>query len=199
MAMTFAQTGSGSAACSGTVEKAGCSGRTSSITSAVDLECLVGGTAGTVPITAGITSGGTNLCFVFFACVVPAGTSGDSGTWTTRLNVTTANMNLTVTEIYVCRASSDCTNQETIGSATGLSISLGSTGVKTQTVSGSAVTLSAGDLVTVVYVGTNGAMTDQTIQFTPDQNIDSPFTEPAPDRRQPPVNRSFAVMRASNY
>lgn len=174
MAITFTQTDTNSSVCNSSTELAACSGRTGGVNSAK--VASVGGTAGTVAVSETAVGSASNVVECGFALTIPAGTTGDSGTWTTRLNITTANMNLTITEIHVCRANSSCTNQESIGSATGLSISLGSTGVKSQNVTGGAVTLAADDLVTVVYVISNGAMTDQTFQYTPNQNIDSPFT-----------------------
>lgn len=98
-----------------------------------------------------------------------------AGTWTVRLNVTTANMNLTWTDVYICRTSSGCFNSATIGSATGLAKSLGSTGVLSQAVTGAAQTPSAGDKVMIAFVFSNAAMSTQTFNYTPNQLIDSPF------------------------
>lgn len=151
-----------------------CAAGTATTTDSTQKECTEGGTAGSTEVGRLILGTLTRNNAIFG--IVPGTVTGDSGTWTVRLNVTTANMNLSISEIYICRVNSSCVNQETIGSATGLSISLGSTGVKTQTVTGSAVTLGAGDIVTVVFKIVNGAMTDQSFNFTPDQNIDSPFT-----------------------
>lgn len=104
-------------------------------------------------------------------------------------------MNLTITEIHICRVDSSCVNQATLGSATGLSISLGSTGVKSQNVTqGSSASPSVGDLVLIVFVGSNGAMSDQNINISPDQNIDSPFT--AVTAPSPNVNDSVTVAES---
>ena len=196
MAMIFTLTNSTTGVCAGNAVY--CSGAATSDGGASRV-ASVGGTAGTeTTLATSALASSTDNANGLYTLDIPAGTSGDSGTWTIRLNITTANMNLTVTKIYVCRVNSSCTNQETIGSATGLSISLGTTGVKTQTVSGSAVTLAAGDKVVIVFVLSNGAMSDQIARWGNDQNIDSPFSVVV-DRRQPPVNRSFAIMRASNY
>lgn len=171
--MTFTQTDDQSTECTGT-ELNGCSGATGGSTA--NRQATVGGTAGTVAVPDSITGNATGEVGPVMDLTVPASTTGDSGTWTTRLNVTTANMNLTIVSIFVCRANSTCTNQETIGSATGLSISLGTTGVKSQNVTGSAVTLAAGDRVTVIYVLANGSMNAAAFEWTPNQDIDSPFT-----------------------
>lgn len=175
MAINFTQTDSDNAAVDTSTERAGCSGAIYSGLAASP-ECTDGGTAGTLGMSfrlAASAVGEAGLCLV---CVPAAGTTWAAGTWTVRFNVTTANMNLTVTAVHICRANSSGTNQETIGSATGLSISLGTTGVKSQAVTGSAVTPAAGDLVTVVLVGDNGSMSAATASITRGQNIDSPFT-----------------------
>lgn len=177
MAMTFVQTDTDpiNAPCTVT-EQVACSGR--SVSAGIDQrECTVGGSAGSTPSgNLGIDGSGTNLVAMSWILPIAAGTTGSAGDWTVPINITTANMNLTWTECYVCRVNSSCTNQETIGSNTAVGISLSTTGVKTATVTGSAVTLSAGDLVVIVLVYTNGAMTLQNWAYTPDQNIDSPFT-----------------------
>lgn len=173
MALTLSQWAITGAACAG-AELAGCSGR--SVGGASLSGAKVGGTSAgeQTPNLAGEAS---NLVLFAYECEIPADASWDAGDWTVRFNITTSNMNLTVTEIYVCRVNSSCTNQATIGSETGLSISLGTTGVKTQVVSpGAAQTPSVGDKVLVVLIASNGAMTSQSCGITSDQNIDSPFT-----------------------
>lgn len=166
------------------------------------IECSNGGTAGSAAesINHNTTTGGASRRFEIFKCVVGAGVSWDAGTWTTRINITTANMNITATAVYICRVDSSGNNQATIGSATGLSISFGSTGVKSQDVTGSGQTPSVGDVVWVVYELTNGAMSAQAFSHTPTQLIDSPFTLSVDS----PANRNIynvsqAVNRASTY
>ena len=200
MAMTFTQTdNTGSFGCSA-AELLGCSGLAASgdLTTADARACVNGGTAGTGNNIINLFSSETNVVEKAFICDVGSGVSWDSGTWTIRLNITASNMNITWTHVYVCRIDSNCVNQATIGSNTAVGISLGTTGVKSTTVSGNAQTPSAGDKVLIVLAFTNGAMSVQAATSVPDQNIDSPFSVVV-DRRQPPVNRSFAVMRASNY
>lgn len=135
-----------------------------------------GGTAGTSTPQIAAQSSESNIIGAQFEIQPSASTTWNSGTWTVRINITTANMNLTWTAVYICRVNSSCTNQATIGSATGLNISLGTTGVKSTTVSGSAQTPSAGDIVLVLLLISNGAMSLQTANLTANQNIDSPFT-----------------------
>lgn len=165
-----------------TPELLGCSGRGCGACDQSDgRDCAVGGTAGSGSVAVGaIASEAANVHFFNFAWIPGAGITGSSGTWTVRINITTANMNLTITEIYICRAISDGTNQETIGSVAGLSISLGTTGVKSQDVTGGAVTIGSTDYVLIVIVGSNSAMTGQSFAYTPTENINSPFSAVTP-------------------
>lgn len=173
MTISFVQVGGSTA---GHCEGNQCSGRTSVAANTGAFLCQSGGTPGALTDVGTLASSEANGRMWNFDCEVPAGTTWGGGTWTVRFNVTGANMNLTVTEIYICRTNSSCVSQGTIGSATGLSLSLSATGVITQTVTGSAVTPAANDRVTIVICGTNGAMSSQNATITGDQTIDSPFT-----------------------
>lgn len=139
-----------------------------------------GGTAGTTPVTVNVAAQGSTA--VTFQCTVAGGVTWAAGTWTIRLNVTTANMFLSINTsaalTKIKRFNSGCTVQETLlSAATGWdNTDIGSTGVKTFTGSASAGSPSAGDVVTVEMIISTSSMSDQTFQFTPDQNIDSPFT-----------------------
>ena len=177
MAVIFTQTDTDNTAVS-SAETAACSGRVVTGASGLptDRECSEGATPGVGNATWRLLAEETDKVIAAYVCVVDADVTWSDGTWTVRFNVTTENKNLTVTEIYICRVDSAGANQETIGSATGLSISLSTTGVKEQSVTGIAVTQTAGDLVVISIVGTNGAMTTQSAAITNDQNIDSPFT-----------------------
>lgn len=137
-----------------------------------------GGTAGSVGTNITLVSSASLDTACIIKCTIDSGTTWAAGTWTWRLNITTSNMNLTLEEVYICRYNSASTpvNQATIGSVTGLAISLGTTGVKSGNITGSAQTPSAGDIVIVSFRFSNGAMSNQTAQATFDQNIDSPFT-----------------------
>lgn len=136
-----------------------------------------GGTPSTVNVPKSIGASVTGVV-VRFGITPAAGTEWAAGTWTTRLNVVVGNMNLTITAIYICHLSSTWTNIATIGSATGLSIALTTTGVKSQDITGSAITPSAGDTVGIFYVIANGAMSVQSFEFDPDQIFTSPFNAP---------------------
>lgn len=173
-----------------------CSGR--SVSSSLGKLATDGGTAGTGTGAIQVDASLTTVVSFNFKCTVNSGVSWNAGTWTWRLNITTANMNLTLGEVYLCRVNSSDVNQATIGSATGLGISLSSTGVKSGTISGSSQSPSAGDYVSVVLVFTNTAMTGQQADCTLNQNIDSPFTAAAgiPNKI---VQLNQSVKRASYW
>lgn len=99
-----------------------------------------------------------------------------AGTWVLRLNITAAASNsaLKWDSTYVCQASSGCSSLNTIASLTGQTIDLSTTGVKSMTLNGSAVGLSATDAIYIV-LGFKGA-TLATFSFKPDQLIDTPLT-----------------------
>lgn len=104
------------------------------------------------------------------------GTNWNAGTWTWRLNVCGADANVTISSVYICRVNSADVSQATIGSSTGLSISCGSVGVLSGTVTGLAQTPSAGDYVVVIFGMTNSSMSSAGPQILGDQTIDTPFT-----------------------
>lgn len=151
-----------------------CSG--ASVFSADSKVAQDGATAGSASDSVNVSSSAVSELDLGFEITPASGTTWGSGTWTVRLNVTTANMNVTWVAVYICQVDSGDTNKATIGSTTGLSISLGTTGVKSTTVSGSAVTPAANDKVQIVLLFSNGAMSTSTWSQTPNQNIDSPFT-----------------------
>lgn len=135
-----------------------------------------GGTAGTSALNVSSSSSASNTISFTVKVTIDSGTSWASGTWTWRLNVTTANMNITLNEVYICRVDSSDVSQATIGSATALGISCGATGVKSGTISGSAQTPNTGDYVRILFCFSSSAMSVQLTGITPNQNIDSPFT-----------------------
>lgn len=151
-----------------------------------------GGSVGSTPVSIQFNGSAEGLGKHGFEITVASGVSWDAGTWTVRLNVTAANMNLTLTKCRLCVFNSSNISQASLGSNTELSISLGSTGVKTASVTGSSYSPSVGDKVMVIWYTVNGSMSSQTFEFTPDQNIDSPFTAVTPSL----VWDRHAAMRA---
>jgi len=104
----------------------------------------------------------------------PGLTNWSAGNWTIPLNVTALNTSLTWDSVYICRVNSSGVSQGTVGSATGLGISLGTTGVNTATVSGSSQTASSTDRVYVV-LGIANVGANNSFSYKPDQVITSPL------------------------
>ncbi len=103
-----------------------------------------------------------------------------AGDYVVRLNITaTATAGTQWQETYICRINSSCTNLSTIGSLTGQTIDINSTGVKTMTVSGAAVASPAStDKIWIVLIfGGNGAGTS--FNFRSNQIIDAPIASGA--------------------
>lgn len=114
---------------------------------------------------------------VNFELVVDNGVTWAAGTWTVRFNVTTAsNLGIWLEEVHICRVNSSCVSQETIGSTTGIHNQMNSTGVRTISVTGIAQAPSVGDKVIIVLVFTNDDNHGNGFNFTPNQDVDSPFT-----------------------
>lgn len=114
---------------------------------------------------------------VMFESPAVGQTTWQAGTYTVRLNVTTAVANLDLIEVHVCRVNSGCVSQETVGSSVGLAISMGTTGVKNVDVIGSEQSASATDRIYIVFIFQAVNHVNCTFGFTPDQNIDTPIEE----------------------
>lgn len=174
MAVDYNQTATGAGA--GNI--AACSTGTNIGTQSKNSLCTEGGSAGgAVTVGGSQLDIGTGRACVYMEIVPPSDTGWASGNWTVRLNVTTANSLVTWTDTYICRLNSSNVSQATIGSLTGQSISLGSTGVKTMTVSGSAQTPNAGDKVYIVIIVSVVTTNNQSFGITWNQAVSSPFTK----------------------
>jgi hypothetical protein len=137
-----------------------------------------GGSAGSTPVSLTITATVGRSAFPFEAN--PNLTAWAAGDYTVRLNVTTANMNLTVTAVDVFIYNSSCGSVGSIASSGVVSTSLSTTGVKSWTINDpSSHTRSATDKLIVRLTISNGAMSDQAFSFTPNQLIDTPLAAPA--------------------
>lgn len=112
---------------------------------------------------------------VMFESPAVGRTTWQSGTWTVRLNITTSTTNLNLIEVHICRLSSGCSSLATVGSTTGLAISMGTTGVKTIEVTGAEQSAGATDRIYIVFIFHAVNHTNPTPGFTPDQNIDTPI------------------------
>ena len=146
------------------------------------LKCLVGGSAGSVEQSPTIVAESADQVIAPFEIANIATYSGAAGNWTIRLSVTTANKNLDLTGTITLRHVdvSACNTIITTlfsGAASWDDTDLGATGVKTCTVTGAlGCTLTANDAIRVGIGVSNAAMTNQSFGYTPNQNIDSPFT-----------------------
>jgi hypothetical protein len=145
-------------------------------TNHAELQATFGAAPGSASFTLGLAASQTTVIGWHFELAITHGENWLGGTWTVRLNINTANSNVTWTNVDICRVSSGCVNQASIGSTSGLGISLGSTGVKTATVTGSAQTPSANDKVIILLGFTNAAASAQNTVIVDDQLIDSPFS-----------------------
>lgn len=177
MARNYQQTSTQTGGDTGTVQ---CSGVTQAAVVLDYRKILEGGVAGgnvtvTAPgyVKAPILARG---CHFFTAANDPNDTSWAAGNWVIRLNVQTANANMTWVRTYVCRVNSALVSQATVGSLLAQTTSLATTGVKTHTVVGAAQTAAAGDRIYIVCIFQAGAATDQSVVFTMDQLIDAPLT-----------------------
>ena len=166
-----------------------CSGRTNNGSYA--RECTIGGTAGTTSNLDSLGSAVTLVVMERFKLVVPDGISWLAGTWTWRYEVSGANMNISLEEVHICRVNSSNVNQQTIGSATGLGVGFGATGVLSGNITGVASTPAVGDYVAIVLVFTNGAMSFQSWSFKPSQIITSPYDTPTRTPRPISIGHPF--------
>lgn len=140
----------------------------------------IGGTPGVTELACDVAALATETCF---AAELAISDTDDlnAGTLVMRLNITTAQMNVTWEEVYVCRLNSSCVSQETLGSATGLALDVSAGGVFTVNVTLSAAAAhDPGDVIYIPCVFTNAFdMGTRSVAITPDQNIDTPFTPAA--------------------
>lgn len=147
-----------------------CSGAAVAATPASRL-CVEGGVAGSSSITFSARATRVSLMFQF----APGQVGWSAGNYTPPLNIITANAGITVIGGYVCRLSAACGGAVEVGHVTGLSISLGTTGVKSGLVIPGG--LSIGDPTDLCYIEvlTLTAGTTQTAQIRFDQVISTPI------------------------
>lgn len=157
--------------------------------------CQAGGTAGSSEASIiNIANNTTNEILFTYDIEIANGTTWGAGTANIRINFTTGDTDVTLTEVYVCRVNSGCTSQETLGSNTGLSVDTSTAGNHTENVTLSAASSpSDGDKVEVVLVFSNASAHggEETIGITPDQDHTLPFTAPAAGEAPAPMMHSF--------
>ena len=161
----------------------GCSGRSLSGGSPTYARlCTEGGTAGTTEILPALANLETTVVAYNDISDAIGVTSWDSGTYTWRLNITTTSATVTLEEVHVCRLNSSLVSQESLGSSTGLGQSLGSSGVISGNVTGSAATASASDVVAFIYVFSNSHSHggDDPVGITPNQVLNTPIVAATP-------------------
>lgn len=146
----------------------------------IDRLCVNGGTAGTgtpqIKINNAPAAPGDRQ--VYFE-MVPGVIDWATGDVVVRLNVVTAAGSLAVwTETHVCRINNGCTNQETLGTLTGQTTDITTTGVKTHTVPIIATTALTDDKLYIILVfDSDGAHGSTAMNITPNQLIDTPIDD----------------------
>ena len=137
-----------------------------------------GVSAGVTEAVVSVGAGLTDDNHFSFECIVAAGTTGSAGDWTVNVNFSSGDMDVTWESCFVCRVNSSCVNQESIGSSTGLGIATNA-GAQNTVISGSAVTLAAGDKVIITLGFTEAAgHSAGNVGITPSTTIVSPFVAP---------------------
>lgn len=159
------------AAPAGTI--AACTALTAATTQVSALASM-GGVLGTTSKAITLASSGVNTRATYLE-FVPGVTSWAAGNYVVRLNCTTANANITWASTSICRLNSSNVSQATIGTLTGQTTSLGTTGVKTHTISGSLQTAATTDKVYIVCGFTNAQAMANSANFTFNQMIDTPI------------------------
>lgn len=136
----------------GIAQAATCGG----VTTASQTFVLVQSGAATGTIASGSIAAGASISYTFTtAASDPGVTSWAAGNWVTGVNVSTGGSGVQWTTTCVLQLNSGGTLVNTVGSLTGQTTDLGSTGLKTHTVSGSAETPTATDRIQVVTVFKN--------------------------------------------
>ena len=171
MKINFNQTGNNTACAINTY----CSAKSVSTGTTVALQAWYQAVLNTTTHGVIIGASETNVISVMWECImVLPNISWNAGNWTVNLDVNVANANVTWVGLDICRISSGCVSQASIATQS-LSINLGTTGVKSTTVTGVAQNPSAGDKVVVLLSFTNSAATLQSWTVNSDQPIVSPF------------------------
>ena len=150
-----------------------------------------GVSAGASEVTFTVASGQANDMEFSFEVIIPSGSVSEADTAAIPINFTTGSMTAELGTIYLCRVSSGCVNQETIGNLTSIGYAT-SNGLNTFNVTCSSVTFSAGDKVIITMSFTEtGGHSNQTVGITPDQTMSLPFNAAAAGAVIRPAMRPF--------
>lgn len=138
-----------------------------------------GGTAGVTAVTVTMDgdSAGHSLINFNSDTTEPNSASWEAGDWTVRIEITTANMNMDIIRIYVCRVNSAGVSQAEIWVDS--TQTFVTTGVKTVTNAGGAQTANATDVIEVVFECANTFTMAASVGYKPSQNIDTPVNQGA--------------------
>lgn len=156
----------------------GCSGSSLTGGDSVAVECVSGGAAGTVEIRPALVNSETLVVAYNDISGEIGETTWASGNYTWRLNITTTSSVVTLEQVYLCRLNTAEVSQETLGSVTGLGQSLGTTGVISGTISGSAATSPlVTDKLALIFIFSNTSSHggNDAVGFTPSEIINTPI------------------------
>lgn len=154
---------------------AACSGGTVGTTTGTS-ELIDGGTAGSTEQTIELDSG-TFLGFFFQTSGGVGKSTWESGTYSCGLEVTTAETDLSLEGIYLCRVDSSCNSLATVGSDTSMSQTL-NVGTYSFNVSGTQQSASSTDDLYVIYEFTNSHNNQlRSAGITPSQDIATPLVQ----------------------
>lgn len=141
----------------------------------------LGGSAGSTEDGSGDftnDSDANNWRTVYYDCPTDTGWITGAGTWTIRVFHSTGDGDIRLAEVHICRVNSSCVNQETIGSTTGLTRATTASQPIVVSVTGSAVTLAAGDRILIIIAYKNSAAHgNHAIGVTPNRNHDTPWDD----------------------
>jgi hypothetical protein len=179
---TFTELDTAASQCDST-EALACSGGTLASTSSSAL-IDEGGTAGSTADSVQISDNTQRVIYWFESDQIGSGSTWPSGTFTVRVNITSADSDGQWDHTHVCRVSSTCGSPSAVGNLTNQNTALSTTGVKTHSVSGSSQTPNATDLILIVLTFEDtAAHGNMSVDITPNQDIDTPLTAPAGKRR----------------
>lgn len=154
-----------------------------------------GAAAGTISHSYSVRTAGALTSFVSFnTSPGEPGTATYEGSCKVLFNITTANTNVTYSELYWCNECALSGGFVTTTSALG--ISLGTTGIKTASIAAAATfnfkCLAISATCQFMINGSNGAMANAIFNFLCDQVITTPFTGAAP----PPATQPYTLAQS---
>lgn len=145
----------------------------------VDASMRADGTAGATEETMDIPAG-SSVYKAFFQSGQVGQVDWPGGDWTVNINISTAQNDITLSGVWVCRIQDDCTPDVAVGSNT-TSFDASAAGVISVPVTGTLTSGLTTDRVYIVCEFTNGhTMNARTVGITPSETVASPIPEPTP-------------------